>query len=155
MHSVDYEEAVVKKMEEAKPKDLNLKYTVGDVTKLTDLTNQSFDFSVDKGTLDAIAVDDKEETVKMCNAYFSEMVRVLSQNGVFMIVSLLQPHVLKIVLDYFVKGNDLSNLFTIKVSRIENVEGYAEKQFIKYFVSIKKSPIDIANPKMLEMREKM
>jgi len=55
----------------------------------------------------------------MCQAYFNEMVRVLNnKNGVFVIVSLLQPHVLKILLDFFVKENEVSkyqklNLFQV------------------------------------------
>ena len=41
------------------------------------------------------------------------------------------------------------------MQRIEHIEGYAEKQFIKYFVSIRKNFIDKTNPKMVAMREKM
>lgn len=147
--SVDYEESVVKKMEENKPKDLELSYVKGDVTNLDTIKDQEYHFSIDKGTLDAIAVDDKEGTVTMCNAYFKEMVRVLTSTGELLIVSLLQPHVLKILLDYFIKGGNVSNLFTIKIQQIENITGYAEKDFIKYFVSIKKYPIDTSNEKMV------
>jgi len=88
---------------------------------------------VDKGTLDAIAVNDKEEAVQMCNAYFNEMVRVLDdKKGCLLIVSLLQPHVLKILLDFFVRENEVNkyastNLFTILIQRIEHIQGYAEK----------------------------
>ena len=83
------------------------------------------------------------------------MVRVLEKDGVFVIISLLQPHVLNIILDYFVRGDNKTNLFSIKFQQIENIKGYAEKQFIKYFVSIKKNPVDVTNPKQVEMREKM
>ena len=52
-------------MEESKPKDLNLSFKVGDCTDLSSVYKDGglFNFAVDKGTLDAIAVDDKEETV--------------------------------------------------------------------------------------------
>jgi len=108
VESVDYEEQVVKKMQEDKPKDLPLNYLYGDCTNLKEqFKDGSFDVAVDKGTLDAIAVDDSEETVNMCWAYFDEMVRVLNnKDGVLIIVSLLQPHVLKILLDFFVKDNE-------------------------------------------------
>ena len=33
--------------------------------------------------------------------------------------------------------------------------GYAEKQFIKYFVSVTKNVIDVSNPKAVEMRSKL
>jgi ubiquinone/menaquinone biosynthesis C-methylase UbiE len=119
--------------------------------------DQQFDCAVDKGTLDAIAVDAEEKTVKMCQAYFNEAMHVLKKNGTLMIVSLLQPHVLKMILDFFIKGeNNLhiaSCLFEVKIQRIVHIEGYAEKQFIKYFISIQKSPIDSANPKKVDMQD--
>jgi hypothetical protein len=43
----------------------------------------------------------------------------------------------------------------VKIQRIENIQGYAEKQFIKYFVSITKNFIDESEPTMKELREKM
>jgi len=67
---------------------------------------------------------------------------------------------LKIVTDFFVQDNDVNkyqkcNLFQVKVQKIENIEGYSEKQFLKYFVSIKKNFIAQDEPTMLELREKM
>ena len=62
--------------------------------------------AVDKGTFDALAVDDSPETVSRCWAYFNETVRVLAKDGVFVIVSLLQPHVLKIFVDFFIRDNE-------------------------------------------------
>lgn len=112
--SVDYEEKVVQQMEENKPKDLNLKYVKGDVTKLEGINNDDYGFAIDKGTLDAIAVDNNDATVEMCNSYFKEMIRVLSKDGTLIIVSLLQPHVLKILLDYFMINADKSFLYNIK-----------------------------------------
>ena len=77
-----------------------------------------------------------------------------------MFVSLLQPHVLKIVLDFFIKENEVNkyqkqNLFQVKLQQIKKIEGYAEKQFIKYFISVKKNPIDVNNPKAVAMREQL
>lgn len=49
------------------------------------------------------------------------MVRVLDdKHGVLMIVSLLQPHVLKIILDFFILENNVNkyqkqNLFQVKI----------------------------------------
>lgn len=50
-------------MEEEKPKDLKLFYTHGDVTKLDAMKDGDFTCAVDKGTLDAICVDEKEATI--------------------------------------------------------------------------------------------
>ena len=160
VESIDFEDAVVEKMEASKPKDLRLTYKVGDVTDLKNYQDSQFDSAVDKGTLDAIAVDNDEKTVKMCHAYFNEMMRVLhNKQGTLMIVSLLQPHVLKIVLDFFIKGENnkyaASTLFTVKIQKIEHIEGYAEKQFIKYFVSVTKNPVDVNDPKAVETKNKV
>lgn len=91
VESVDYEEQVIKKMEDSKPEGLNLNYKYGDCTDLSPLYQAgTFDVAVDKGTLDAIATDVREETIKMCQAYFNEMLRVLNdKNGTLVIVSLL------------------------------------------------------------------
>ena len=87
--SFDYEETIVKQMQEKAPKDLNMVFRVGDATNLSGVyENSHFNVSVDKGTLDAIAVNNKTETVDMCNAYFNEMKRVLDdKKGHFVIVS--------------------------------------------------------------------
>ena len=102
------------------PKDLNLVFRVGDATNLSGIYEDGqFHVAVDKGTLDAIAVNVEAETIANCNAYFNEMVRVLDKKkGHFVIVSLLQPHVLKILLDFFVRENETNkyaaeNLFTV------------------------------------------
>jgi ubiquinone/menaquinone biosynthesis C-methylase UbiE len=76
--SFDYEETIVKEMQEKSPKDLNLVFRVGDATNLSSVYQDGqFHVAVDKGTLDAIAVNSKEETIANCNAYFNEMIRVL------------------------------------------------------------------------------
>ena len=81
-----------------------MNFTFGDATKLT-YDEKSFDVAVDKGTLDAIAVGNDEETVNTCWAYFNEIMRVLNKDGTLIIVSLLQPHVYKIILDFFIQEN--------------------------------------------------
>lgn len=97
-------------MEKEKPAALNLNYRVGDCTNLEGVyKDEQFHVAVDKGTLDAIAVDDLEPTVTKCNAYFNEMIRVLdNKSGVLLIVSLLQPHVLKIIIDFFARKNEVN-----------------------------------------------
>lgn len=137
-------------MQDAKLKGLALNYATGDVTNLSAYKAEEFNHAIDKGTLDAIAVDDKEATIDQCYAYFNEMCRVLkNKNGVFMFVSLLQPHVFKIFTDFFIKENSANKyqkefLFQVTIHRIQQVEGYQEKQFIKYFVSVKKLQLEDA-----------
>lgn len=147
-------------MQSSKPADLPLNYVFGDCTNLKDqYEDGKFDVAIDKGTFDALAIDDSKETVDRCESYFNEMVRVLAKDGVFVIVSLLQPHVLKIFIDFFIKNNEKNlyrenNLYQVKFQKILKIEGYAEKNFIKYYVSVKKNFIDKSNPKMVSFREK-
>lgn len=52
--SVDFEEAVVKKMQNrGKPID----YQVMDILNMTDVEDGSYDYAIDKGTLDALCAD--------------------------------------------------------------------------------------------------
>ena len=100
--AVDYERTIIEKMQESKPDGLALAYKYGDVTNLEDTIAGQYNYAIDKGTLHAIAVDDTEETIKKCHKYFNEMIRVIKKDsGTFFIVSLLQPHVFKILLDFF------------------------------------------------------
>ena len=88
--AVDYEQNTIDKMEETKPDGLALNYKYGDVTNLSDTGAGQYNYAVDKGTFDAIAVDDSEETVKKCQKYFNEMIRVIKKDrGYFFIISLL------------------------------------------------------------------
>lgn len=38
---------------------------------------------------------------------------------------------------------------------MESIKGYADKQFITYFVAIKKNFVDVNNPKMVETRAQL
>lgn len=55
-----------------------------------------YDVILDKGTLDAIYPDEGTDQV---DRYLANMHRILKENGKFIIVSLLQEHVLKKLLD--------------------------------------------------------
>ena len=55
----------------------------------------------DKGTLDALMVDETEAVVADIDAMFSEIGRVLKQGGRYIIVTLLQDQILKKILSYF------------------------------------------------------
>lgn len=67
VESFDYEKEIVKKMQDARPNELidKLNFSFGDATKL-EYQPLSFDVAVDKGTLDAIAVSDDQETIDKC-----------------------------------------------------------------------------------------
>ena len=70
VESVDYEETILKKMQDDRPEKLKdvLNYQFADCTNLEKdkFKDEGFDLAVDKGTLDAIAVGDDQETVDKC-----------------------------------------------------------------------------------------
>jgi ubiquinone/menaquinone biosynthesis C-methylase UbiE len=96
--SIDFEEETVKRMNERKAEGVT--FEIMDMLALT-YSNESFDHSMDKGTLDALCCDDSEETQNKVKKYFGEIERVLKQDGSCLIVTLLQDFVLKAVIDYF------------------------------------------------------
>jgi ubiquinone/menaquinone biosynthesis C-methylase UbiE len=66
-----------------------------------DFEDGEFSAVFDKGTLDALMVDETEAVVADIDAMFSEIGRVLKQGGRYIIVTLLQDQILKKILSYF------------------------------------------------------
>jgi len=66
-----------------------------------DFEDGEFSAIFDKGTLDALMVDETEAVVADIDAMFSEIGRVLKQGGRYIIVTLLQDQILKKILSYF------------------------------------------------------
>lgn len=67
--------------------------------------NEQFSAIIDKGTLDALMPDGEKETVERIQKYFDEIMRVLKVSGRYVCVSLLQEHILKMIVDYFPAKN--------------------------------------------------
>jgi ubiquinone/menaquinone biosynthesis C-methylase UbiE len=66
-----------------------------------DFEDGEFSAVFDKGTLDALMVDETEAVVADIDAMFSEIGHVLKQGGRYIIVTLLQDQILKKILSYF------------------------------------------------------
>lgn len=78
----------------------DMKHLVMDVFDLT-FEADSFSVLLDKGTLDALAPNDDPETVEKINGYFDQISKVLRNGGRYLCVSLLQEHVLRMLVNYF------------------------------------------------------
>ena len=90
--SIDFEETVVKRM---KNREVPIDYQVMDMLSMS-FPNESFDYAIDKGSLDALCVDNKPETLEKVIQYLNEVQRVIStKGGTFICVSLLQDFVLE------------------------------------------------------------
>ncbi|XP_025112639.1 methyltransferase-like protein 13 isoform X2 [Pomacea canaliculata] len=111
--NIDISDIVIKQMREKNAKQrLEMTFEKMDVTQMT-YNDSSFSVALDKGTLDALAVDQEEKTLETVKAMFNEIDRVLRFGGRYIIVSLLQDHVISVLAKYF---SDLG--WPIRVHRV-------------------------------------
>ena len=66
-----------------------------------DFSDAQFSVVLDKGTLDAVLVDESDDTMDTVNKMFAEIDRVLRVGGRYICVSLAQEHIIKKIIKYF------------------------------------------------------
>ena len=66
-----------------------------------EFADSEFSVVLDKGTLDAILTDEKDETLANVDKMFGEIARVLRVGGRYVCISLAQEHIVRKVLSYF------------------------------------------------------
>jgi ubiquinone/menaquinone biosynthesis C-methylase UbiE len=96
--SIDFEKKVVT--------DMSSRGVDGVTYKEMDMTHMgfedgSFDFVLDKGSFDALCIDQTKKTKDKCKKYLAEVMRVLDKDGHFVCVSLLQNFVFDALLEFF------------------------------------------------------
>lgn len=123
--NIDISDTVIRQMNEKNNKTRGeLTYEKMDATQMT-YEDGTFSVAVDKGTLDALAVDQEEKTLATVNAMFEEVSRVLRLGGRYVIVSLLQDQVLQVLTKHFAEV-----AWPIRVHRIQTTkEDDKEKEF--------------------------
>lgn len=82
-----------------------MKFLLSDATNMKKFRDGQFSVVLDKGTLDAILVDTSEATMTLTEKYWSEIDRVLRIGGRYVIISLLQEHIIKALLQRFPPNN--------------------------------------------------
>ena len=95
IENIDISEVVIKQMS-AKNKDKRplMKYHTMDMLNMS-YEDSTFDCVIDKGTLDAICVNEQNETLTKVTTMFSEIKRVLKSGGRYVCITLSQEHILK------------------------------------------------------------
>ena len=68
----------------------------------TNYDDDTFNVIIDKGTLDAMMPDESTEVVANVHRLFSEIERVLRLGGRYLCISLVQPHILNHLVEWFV-----------------------------------------------------
>lgn len=83
----------------------DLKFLQVDACNMNEFGDASFSVIIDKGTTDAIFVDDSDSVDEYVQKYWSEMDRVLRIGGRYVIISLLQKHIIAGLLKRFAMNN--------------------------------------------------
>jgi ubiquinone/menaquinone biosynthesis C-methylase UbiE len=142
--SIDFEESVIKKMiHREKP----IEYQVMDMLHMT-FADGSWDYALDKGSLDALCADATPETASKVVQYFNEVIRVLNpKGGTYICVSLLQDFVLDALISFFGKGvgnkHFEGNLIDFRIQKLDKRwkkgEDKDASNFLPFFVTIKRT----------------
>lgn len=157
--SIDFEENVIKKMKHRGVDTVD--YQVMDALQMT-FDAESFDYAIDKGTLDALCADRSPETATKVVEYLNEVMRVLStKGGTYICVSLLQDFVLDALVSFFSKGignwHHDDNIFEFRIQKIEKVSHHVNpdgSSMLPFFVTVKRTKIT-SDSKLQELRTHM
>lgn len=104
--NIDTSAVVIRQMTTQNKKDrADMKFIKADATNMKEFQSGQFSVVFDKGTLDALLVDETKDTIKLVQSYWLEIDRVLRKGGRYVIVSLLQEHILKALLARFPPNN--------------------------------------------------
>lgn len=123
----------------------------------------TFDYAIDKGTLDALCADNTPETANKVVQYFNEVLRVLNpKGGTYVCVSLLQDFILDALVSFFNKGignkRYTENIIDFRIQKLEKklAKGEADNSnFIPFFITIKRTSVSPDNQKIQEFRKKL
>ncbi|CAM5134141.1 unnamed protein product [Eretmochelys imbricata] len=124
--NVDISEVVINQMRERnahrRPK---MSYLQMDMLQM-DFQDAQFQVVLDKGTLDAILVDEEEATLERVDRMFTEISRMLQVGGRYLCISLAQAHVVKKVVGYFSREG-----WMVRVHQVSGSDdGAAKQQFV-------------------------
>ncbi|RUS69879.1 hypothetical protein EGW08_022356, partial [Elysia chlorotica] len=99
--NIDISDVVIRQMSDRhREKRPKMEFTRMDVTAMS-YPEGHFNAVLDKGTLDALLVSEEGQVLQNVNAMFSEVARCLRLGGRYIIISLLQDHVQKHLLQFF------------------------------------------------------
>lgn len=104
-----------------------------DATKMT-FEDESHTVILDKGTLDAMMSEESES--EMVLNYFKEVKRVLKNGGRFVIISLLQSHILDALLNFFPSNNFLFRIVRCLEAEQKTSESNEDKSSMPVFVIV-------------------
>lgn len=139
--NIDISDVVVRQMTERnKEQRPEMKYLKMDALDM-EFKDSSFSVVLDKGTLDALMVDDSEAVNEDINKLFCEIGRVLKLGGRYVCISLMQDHILNKVLQYFPDIGWPVRIHKIDTENSENTDkDFHLPVFAVVFTKFKKMP---------------
>jgi SAM-dependent methyltransferase len=121
-----------------------MRWQVQDATALK-LPDSSFDTVVDKGMLDALTGEPGEASEQAGEKLLSECSRVCAPGGVLLLVSLLQPHVLSLLLRSFRQG------WRARISQVPASADMFTSPLQAFLVELRSEPTALAPPVELRL----
>jgi len=94
----DISSVAVDKMREKYEKHSNVKWVVGDITNFKEYDDHTFDFILDKGTMDALLASNtspwniQQHTIDICENACYELSRIMTIGGQYIQITFEQPH---------------------------------------------------------------
>ncbi|XP_062584917.1 eEF1A lysine and N-terminal methyltransferase-like [Saccostrea cucullata] len=139
--NIDISDVVVRQMiDRNKAQRPDMKYIKMDALNM-DFEDSSFSVVLDKGTLDALMVDDSDAVTKDIDKMFSEIGRVLKLGGRYICISLMQDHILNKTLQYFPEVGWPVRIHKIETENSENTDkDFTLPVFAVVFTKFKKMP---------------
>lgn len=134
----------------------DMKFLQMDATQMS-FEDEQFSVALDKGTLDALFVDDTAEVKETVEKYFKEISRILRTGGRYICISLLQEHILKYVIDYFPKNSFMLRIVHCLDAERANQEKNADNPdavtmpvFVLVATKFKALPMQVNRERILE-----
>ncbi|CAD6191343.1 unnamed protein product [Caenorhabditis auriculariae] len=116
VRSIDVEDSVVKDQRVRNKERPGLTFDVGDATNM-DAADESYSVVLDKGTMDALLPPDADEqTTLNVTRMLDEVCRVLQSGGRYLLVTLAQPHIVDLWVNYLYQKNQ----YILRVHKVEN-----------------------------------
>ncbi|XP_028666551.1 eEF1A lysine and N-terminal methyltransferase [Erpetoichthys calabaricus] len=113
--NIDISETAIGRMKERNAtKRPDMHFELMDVLDLH-FDDGSFQVALDKGTLDALASDERVETMERVERMFGQLARVLRVGGRYVCVSLAQEHVLQALVGFFTRAG-----WPVRVHRMDS-----------------------------------